>query len=506
MHTKKETIEIMDTTLRDGEQAEGISFNSEEKLAITKVLLKETKVSRIEIASARVSQGEEKSVKKIAAWAKANQALHQIEVLGFVDGKISVDWIKDCGCQVINLLAKGSEKHCLKQLGKKPTEHFKDVEETVDYARKRGLKVNVYLEDWSQGIQDSQDYVMAFVQLLKKLKIERIMLPDTLGVFSPSETEKFIKIMVKNFPDLRFDFHGHNDYGLATANSLAAIGAGVKGIHTTVNSLGERTGNASLVEVVVGINDQTDFHCTVDEKKLMKISKMVSVFSGRRISENQPVVGENVFTQTAGIHADGDMKAKLYETKLSPERFKRVRKYALGKLSGRASVEINLKKLGINLDVEQKKKLLEEIIKLGDRGKKVASEDLPFLIRDILEVPEHNKVAINDCTGIFQKDKPSKTSLILTIKGKKFKEEAEGDGNYDAFMNTLKKIAKKTNISLPVLVDYNIKIPPGGKTDAIVETTIIWKKNGELFITTGVDSDQFMAAVKATEKMLNLIV
>lgn len=506
MHTKKETIEIMDTTLRDGEQADGVVFSSEEKLAIANLLLKEVKVDRIEVASARVSQGEEKSVKKLAVWAKANQAISQIEVLGFVDGKTSVDWIKDCGAKVINLLCKGSEKHCLNQLAKKPAEHFKDIEKTVNYAKEKGLKVNAYLEDWSQGIQENKDYVLALTRVLKKLKIERIMLPDTLGVFSPLETEKFVREMVRNFPDLKFDFHGHNDYGLATANVLAAVNSGARGIHTTVNSLGERTGNASLGEAVVAINDKSPFQCGVDEKKLMKVSKMVSVFSGRRISENQPIVGENVFTQTAGIHADGDLKAKLYETKLSPERFQRIRKYALGKLSGKASLEINLKKIGVNLDREQKQKLLTEIIRLGDRGKKVVVEDLPFLIRDILKVPENNKVVINECTSISQKDKLSKASLTLTIKGKQFKEEAEGDGSYDAFMNALKKIAKKTNLSLPVLVDYNVKIPPGGKTDAIVETTITWRKNNGSFITIGVDSDQFMAAVSATEKMLNLIV
>ena len=284
----------------------------------------------------------------------------------------------------MNLLCKGSEKHCVKQLCKTPKEHFSDIAETADYARKRRLKLNGYLEDWSQGMQDSKGYVMELGRLLRKLEVERIMLPDTLGVLTPGETGRFVKKMVDNFPGVKFDFHGHNDYGLATANALSAINAGVQGIHVTVNSLGERTGNGSLAEAVAVINDKTRFKCGVDEKKLVKIASMVSAFSGRKIPENEPIVGGSVFTQTAGIHADGDMKAKLYETKLSPERFGRIRKYALGKLSGRASLEINLRKLGIVLDQHQKEKLLQKIVDSGDAGKKVSAEDLPLLIERII--------------------------------------------------------------------------------------------------------------------------
>ena len=378
-------IEIMDTTLRDGEQAEGVNFNLKQKLAIAKLLLTEVKVDRIEVASARVSKGEKKSVKKVMAWAKNGKFHDKIEVLGFVDGKISVDWIVSCGGKVMNLLCKGSKKHCVKQLGKSPKEHFSDITETADYAKQRGLRLNAYLEDWSQGMRDSKDYVMELTCLLSKLSIERIMLPDTLGVLTPDETGRFVMEMINKFSGAWFDFHAHNDYGLATANVLAAVNAGVQGIHTTVHSLGERTGNGSLAEAVVIINDKTQFRCGVDEKKLVKIANMLSEFSGRKIPENEPIVGGSVFTQTAGIHADGDMKAKLYETKLSPERFVRIRKYALGKLSGRASLEMNLRKLGIVLDQRPKEKLLKEIVGLGDRGKKVAAEDLPLLIKKINE-------------------------------------------------------------------------------------------------------------------------
>lgn len=498
-------IEIMDTTLRDGEQTQGVSFSASEKMSIAEMLLKDLKVDRIEVASARVGGGEQESVKKIMQWAEEQGFGSRIEVLGFVDKNQSVDWMLECNATVLNLLAKGSLLHLEKQLGKTAEQHIANIAETVDYAKSHGIKSNVFLEDWSSGMQKSRNYVMKLVSALQELPVERIFLADTLGILAPDETTAFVSEMVKAFPKARFDFHAHNDYGLAGANSLAAAKAGCTGVHTTVNGLGERAGNAHLAEVVALLNDKTRFGCNVDEKVLGKASKVVEAFSGKRVAANKPIIGSTVFTQTAGVHADGDKKAGLYQNPLRPERFGRERQYALGKLSGKASLEQNLQRLGLELDEESKKKVLQKVIELGAMKKVVTTDDLPFIVSDLLATPEQSIVKIERCaisTGLRLKPK---AFVQIKANGKKFRESAFGNGGYDAFMNALAKAAKKIGIEMPHLLDFEVGIPPGGKTDALVETTIAWEKAGKSFATMGVDSDQVMAAVKATEKMLNIV-
>ena len=228
----------MDTTLRDGEQTSGVSFAAHEKLSIAQVLLGDLGVNRIEIASARVSEGEFEAVRRVATWASRTAHLDKLEVLGFVDGSVSLDWIESAGCRVMNLLCKGSFKHVTEQLRKTPQQHLDDITAVVNEATRRKIDVNVYLEDWSNGIQHSADYVFFMVDHLKELPIKRFMLPDTLGILNPGNTYEYCKQMVDRYPDLNFDFHAHNDYDLAVANVYSAIRAGIKGIHTTLNGLG----------------------------------------------------------------------------------------------------------------------------------------------------------------------------------------------------------------------------------------------------------------------------
>lgn len=345
-------IEIMDTTLRDGEQTSGVSFVPHEKLMIARLLLEDLKVDRVEVASARVSEGEFGAVKMICDWAARRNLLPKVEVLGFVDGGVSVDWIHGAGCRVINLLTKGSEKHCKYQLKKTLDEHLEDIRSVVSYAHEHDMDVNVYLEDWSNGIKDSPDYVFGLIDGLKNTGIRRFMLPDTLGILNPLQVIEYMRKMKKRYPDLHFDFHAHNDYDLAVSNVLAAVLCGVKGLHTTINGLGERAGNAPLASVQAILKDHFHAVTAIDESRLNDVSRVVESYSGVTIPANKPIVGDSVFTQVAGVHADGDNKNNLYCNDLLPERFGRIREYALGKTSGKANIRKNLESLGLELDEE----------------------------------------------------------------------------------------------------------------------------------------------------------
>ncbi len=507
MTQQKRHIEIMDTTLRDGEQTSGVSFSSSEKLTIAQLLLTEVKVDRIEIASARVSEGEFKAVKKITEWASKNGFIDKIEVLTFVDGTTSVDWMIQAGATVMNLLTKGSINHLTHQLKKTPEQHFEEVGNVIALGQKNNIQCNVYLEDWSNGMRNSPQYVFQYLDFLATQPIKRILLPDTLGVLIPSETKEYITSIVQRYPALHFDFHAHNDYDLSIANVLEAVKAGIKGIHLTVNGMGERAGNAPLASAIAVLNDYVkDVKTSVVEKSLYSVSKLVETFSGFRISVNKPVVGENVFTQTAGIHADGDKKNNLYFNDLMPERFGRQRKYALGKTSGKANIENNLQQLGIQLADADLKKVTQRIIELGDRKEVVTQSDLPYIISDVLDSNAiDEKVQIENYVLTHSKNLRPSVTLKININGEIFEEHSQGDGQYDAFMNALKAIYKKKKLSLPILTDYAVRIPPGGKSDALCETIITWDFNGREFKTRGLDSDQTVAAIKATQKMLNLM-
>ncbi len=497
----------MDTTLRDGEQTSGVSFSSSEKLTIAQYLLTEVKVDRIEIASARVSAGELEAVKKITAWAKLNDCLNKVEVLTFVDGETSVQWMLEAGATVMNLLTKGSLNHLTYQLKKKPEAHFEDIAAVLSLATKNNLQCNIYLEDWSNGMRNSKEYVLQYLDFLQDQPIKRVLLPDTLGVLIPSETFIYIDELVKRYPKLHFDFHAHNDYDLGTANVLEAVKAGAHGLHLTVNGMGERAGNAPLASAIAVLNDfMPEIKTNIAEKSLYTVSKLVEAFSGFRIAANKPVVGENVFTQTAGIHADGDKKNNLYHNDLMPERFGRQRKYALGKTSGKANIDNNLQQLGIQLSEEDLKKVTQRVIELGDRKEMVTQADLPYIISDVLDSNSIvQKVLLKDYVLTHSKNLRPSVTLHIAIDGELYQEHAQGDGQYDAFVNALKKIYKQKKIELPALVDYTVRIPPGGKSDALCETIITWLQNGKEFKTRGLDSDQTVAAIKATEKMLNII-
>ena len=528
-------VEIMDSTLRDGEQTNGVSFLPHEKQVMARKLLQNLNVDRIEVASARVSEGEKESVTAICRFAASIDRLDRVEVLGFVDGGKSIDWISECGGKVINLLAKGSLKHCTHQLHKTPEEHIADILHEVAYAQEKGLSVNLYLEDWSNGMKDSPEYVY---QLMDALAIDhspltidhlaaqtpananngqcsmvngqcikRFMLPDTLGVMNPLQVIEYFRKMKKRYPEVHFDFHAHNDYDLAVSNSLAAVLSGAKGLHVTVNGLGERCGNAPLASVQAILKDQFHAKTNIVESQLNDISRMVESFSGIAVAPNQPIVGENVFTQVAGVHADGDTKDKLYYNELMPERFGRKREYALGKNSGRANIAKNLEELGLELTPEQTRRVTERITELGDKKEIVTQEDLPYIVSDVLKHDgSEDKVklisyVVNTSYGL----KPG-ANIRVEINGKQYEAGATGDGQYDAFVKALRYIYKKyLNRTFPILANYQVSIPPGGRTDALVQTVITWHYKDSILRTRGLDADQTEAAIKATFKMLNIV-
>ncbi len=497
----------MDSTLRDGEQTSGVSFLPHEKLMMARMLLGDVNVDRIEVASARVSEGEKDAVRMVCRYAASVGKLNRVEVLGFVDGHKSIDWIDECGCRVMNLLAKGSLKHCTQQLKKTPEEHIDDIYRSLAYAAQKNIVVNLYLEDWSSGMKDSPDYVFQMMDALVESGIKRFLLPDTLGILNPMQVTEFFGKMKERYPSAHFDFHAHNDYDLAVGNSLAAVKAGASGLHVTVNGLGERCGNAPLASVQAILKDQLHVETGIRENRLGEISRLVEGYSGIAIAPNQPIVGEYVFTQVAGVHADGDNKDNLYCNDLVPERFGRKREYALGKNSGKANIARNLEELGLELTPEQTRRVTQRITELGDRKEMVTQDDLPFIVSDVLKhsAPEDKVKLVSYMVSLAYGLRPM-ASVKVEIDGQQYEDNALGDGQYDAFVKAMRKIYReRLGRTFPVLENYAVSIPPGGRTDALVQTVITWRNGDKLLRTRGLDADQTEAAIKATIKMLNIV-
>jgi D-citramalate synthase len=245
----------------------------------------------------------------------------------------------------------------------------------------------------------------------------------------------------------------------------------------------------------------------IDESRLNQVSRIVESYSGINIPANKPIVGENVFTQVAGVHADGDNKLNLYCNDLLPERFGRRREYALGKNSGKANIRKNLESLGLALDEESMQKVTRRIIELGDKKEIVTPEDLPYIVSDVLkhEVRNERVRLLSYIVNLAYGLKPMAT-LRIEINGQAYEESSSGDGQYDAFVRALRKIYQQTlKRQFPMLTNYAVTIPPGGRTDAFVQTIITWSFGDKVFRTRGLDADQTEAAIKATIKMLNII-
>jgi D-citramalate synthase len=271
--------------------------------------------------------------------------------------------------------------------------------------------------------------------------------------------------------------------------------------------LGERAGNAPLASVQAILKDHFNAKTNINEEQLNRVAHMVESYSGIAIPPNKPITGSAVFTQVAGVHADGDKKQGLYQNALLPERFGRRREYALGKSSGKANIRMNLEQLGLELSDEDMHKVTARIIELGDKKELVTQEDLPFIIRDVLKHSEtDDRVRLLSYMVSTAYGLRPMAQVRLQIGNEIYEESAQGDGQYDAFVRAVRHIYRDSlGRTFPWLSNYTVTIPPGGRTDALVQTTIEWTFRDQTYRTHALDADQTEAAIKATIKLLNII-
>ncbi len=481
---EQKTVKILDTSLRDGEQTPGVSLTPEQKLQIAKQL-DILGVDYIEAGTAVISEGEQRGIKGIA-----NEGL-KAEISSFARLlKGDIDAAIECDVDTVNLVAPVSDAHIKKKL-KTDRESLRNrTLEMVDYVKGHGLKVEISAEDASRA---DTGFLKSFFSDLAAV-VDRLCFCDTVGILYPERTKELFELIC-NF-NTPVAVHCHNDFGLATVNSVAAVLAGAEVVHVTVNGLGERAGNASLEEVVTALELLYGMKTNIAKSKLYETSRLVGNLTKVPVASNKPLVGDNVFTHESGMHVHGTLAdTTLYEP-MDPGIVGRKRRFAFGKHTGTASVKMALEEQGIQADEEQMSEILAKVKELGDKGKLVTDADFQAVVDDVLRIERGEKIKLVDLSVVSGKNVYPTASIRLEIDGEDVVEAAVGVGPVDAAINALKKGIRGMEMADLRLEEYHVDAITGG-ADALVNVVVKMSRRDRTITASGVSEDIVLASLYA---------
>ena len=485
-------MRFFDTTLRDGEQTPGVSLVPKEKVRIAKVL-DDLGVDVIEAGFAAASEGEFQAIKQIA-----KEGLKS-EICSFTRGlQRDIDVALKADAQSIHLVIPTSDLHLEYKLKKTRKDILAMTEETVQYAKDHGLIVELSAED---GTRTEMDFLKEFFRLGVSLGCDRICPCDTVGILTPEKTKSF-------FTDLRKDFktiisaHCHDDFGMAVANSVAALTAGADQVHVTVNGLGERAGNAALEETAVALVALYDRKLNIETKKLYNVSRTIAQITRFYPSPNKAIVGENAFMHESGIHTKAILSnPKTYEA-ISPDLVGVTRRLTVGKHAGSQGTRASLEQMGIHPTEEQLKEIFVEVKRIGDKGRRVLDSDLQVIAENVMKLPTERPIKLSELTVITGNTVTPTASVRLKMNGDEVVEAATGVGPVDAAMQAIRRII---SIAEPIqLKEYTVEAITGG-TDAVVDVSVTLSREGRIVTSRGVNEDIVMASVEAMLNGVNML-
>ncbi|KZX12541.1 2-isopropylmalate synthase [Methanobrevibacter curvatus] len=486
-------IKIFDTTLRDGEQSPGIALTVDEKIQIAK-RLDNIGVNTIEIGFPAVSEGEKESARKITELEPKADLCGLARVV-----KSDLDALLDCDLSYVHTFIGSSQLHREYKLKMSKETVIEKAVEAVEYGKEHGLTVEFSAED---ATRTDIDYLIELYKSVESAGADMINVPDTVGVLFPSATKILIE-RLKEEIKIPISVHCHNDFGLAVANSLAAIEAGANQSHLTINGIGERGGNASLEEFVISLIVAYGIKLNIDTKQLYNLSDYVSKVTGIKIPPNKPIVGGNAFAHESGIHVDGILKnAATYEP-IAPELVGHSRKIALGKHTGASALKSKLNEYNISMDENQFCNVYDEIKALGDKGKTITDADLKAIAITVLGKSKEENIKLLGLT-VVSGDSVSSTATVKLQINDEIKETSHiGVGPVDAALKAIEELVRDT-IAIK-LEEYNIEAITGG-TDALAEVFVIISDDKDNKSTgRATKDDVIMASVEAIINSLNKI-
>jgi D-citramalate synthase len=451
-------------------------------------------VNVIEAGSAITSEGERESIRAVAAEGLNAEICSYCRIM-----KQDVDFALACNVDSIHLVAPVSDLHIQVKLRKDRETVRQMAIETTEYAKEHGLIVELSGEDASRADMD----------FLKSLYIDgiqagadRLCFCDTVGLLVPERTDAIFRDMTSAI-SAPISIHCHDDFGLGTANTVAALRAGASQAHVTINGIGERSGNTSLEEVVMAIEWLYKCKTGINTKEIFKTSRLVSRLTGIPVAPNKSLVGGNAFTHEAGIHVHGLLADTSTYEPIRPEVIGRERKIVLGKHAGKSSVTLAVKEMGLTVDDSQLQEILDRIKELGDHGKRVTDADLQTITETVLNIQREAKVVLEEYTVVSGNRVIPTASVRMRVDGVEVIEASVGDGPVDATLASIKKGIK--SLGDVQLEEYHVDAITGG-TDALVEVLVKLSKDGKMVTSRGARTDIVMASVEAVLNGINRLI
>jgi len=465
-----------------------VSLSPQEKLEIARKL-SEIGVHVIEAGSAAASEGEREGIGLIAKDGLSPEICTYVRAL-----REDIDYAADLGCDSVHLVIPVSDLHIEKKLRKSREQVCQMAWEAVEYAKGRGLIVELSGEDASRA---DQEFVRHIFSEGVKRGADRLCFCDTVGLLTPQRATEVVPPLAAIAP---LSIHCHDDLGVAMANTLAALCAGATCAHVTVNGLGERAGNTPLEELVMALEVLYGVKTGIKTGEIYHLASLVSRLTKVPLPTNKAIVGDMAFTHESGIHAHGVLRdSRTYEP-IRPEMIGRKRRIVLGKHSGTASVEAALQEMKYSADRNQVAEIVARIKKLGDEGKRVTDADLMAVAEAVLGLEERPAITMKQFTVVSGSNVIPTASVILTVKGKEITGASTGDGPVDAAISALRRsVAEAGDIHLE---EYHVDAITGG-TEALVDVTVRLSKDGKILTSRGASTDIIMASVEAVIAGMN---